>query len=501
MAAETGYKSRHALIRDLRKSGVFDADTINRVEKMKPAEARAWFADNVELDGMTGPDIEALWTKKVTISVAADAGEEVEVQTPEASAEPEMEESADPEPTPKARGNKAADVAVGKRVARATSEASEYGKPIGQHAAEIKRYDRAVAEGKLYKGQKPIVLDGDTAMRLGAWSRLVLAGSKDYANKASDRDIIGKAAVETINAYGGALVPEDFQATLIDTKNEFGAYRRACGVTTMARDTLMMPRIDSDVTAAWVGEGSSITENALPTFSNVQLVARKAGVLRYASAELLNDSAISFANVFATSVGRAFGEFEDDSAILGQNNTTGINDLLTVGGGAGDVYDAALSSSWADYTLAHIQAWLGLLRDAAWRKGNVSIICSVQFYHAVLLRFAQSAGGLMAGDILNGVGGRFRQNALAGADAQFDGIPVFFTASAPTSYSGNQIAAWAGAFDLGCKFGEVSGSNQIATSEHVGFVSDTIAFRALERIAINNHDVGGSASLVVGLQD
>lgn len=497
MAADK-YKTRHALITDLKKSGAFDAETIKGVEAMKATDARKWFEDNVDLKGWTGADIESLWTKKVTIEVSADAGEEVEVMSPQA-AEPDDVEMDEEEPQPKSRKAKGM-TPTGGRLAQAV--ASNKGPSIASPLVMAeKAYDRAIKDNRLYRGHRPVFDSGEQASRFGAWLRMQLSKGADYDAKALDRDILGKAHVTYDNSLGGALVPDEFVPNLIDVKNEFGAARRAIGVTNMSRETLIMPRIASDATVAWLGEGSSLTAQSTPTFDNVQLVAKKAGAYFTISNELMNDAAVNIADALSVSLGRAFGEFEDDAFFLGENDTVGINDLIPAASASTAIYDSA-SGGWSGYTVAKVMAWLGKIPDAAWRKGNVSIVCSVNFYHSVLLTLAQSAGGALASGLLNGIGGRFRQNALANADAQFDGIPVFFTNSAPTTYSADQAVAWAGAFDLGAKFGEVSGSNSIATSEHVAFASDSLGVRAIERIALVPHDIQDDAnSMVITLKD
>ena len=493
MAADK-YKSRHALIADLKRSGAFDGETIKSVEAMNASDARKWFENNVDLKGWSGADVEALWTKKVTIAVEADAGEEVEVMSPQA-AEPDDVEMDEDEPQPKARAKGMSEAAG--RLAKAV-KAPSVASPV---CMAEKAYDRAVKDGRLFRGHKPVFDSGEQATKFGAWARMQLSKGADYPQKAFDRDILGKAHVTYDNALGGALVPDEFVPNLIDVKNEFGAARRAVGVTNMSRETLIMPRIASDATVAWIGEGSTISAQSTPTFDNVQLVAKKAGAYFTISNELMNDAAVNVADALSVSLGRAFGEFEDDAFFLGENDTTGINDLIPAASASTAIYDSA-SGGWSGYTVAKIMAWLGKIPDAAWRKGNVSIVCSVPFYHSVLLTLAQSAGGAVPGNLLNGIGGRFRQNSLANADAQFDGIPVYFTNSAPTTYSADQAVAWAGAFDLGAKFGEVSGSNSIATSEHVAFASDELGVRAIERIALSLHDIQDDAnSMVITLKD
>jgi HK97 family phage major capsid protein len=496
------FQNKRQMMKALRSAGVFDDNELKTLDGMKPAEARAWLESQGELKGITGPEVEALWAKKVTISIEADAGEEVDIIAPEAEPMP-SETNADgeddeDEPMPKMAKPQARRMpAKAAGVARASASFSS---PTFSPAE--KRYDRAIKDGVRINGRRPVFDSGEQASRFGAWTRLVLTNGRDYPQKARDLDIIGKAHVENDNALGGALVPDEFSANLIDTKNEFGAFRRACGVTPMSRETLIMPRIASDATVSWIGEASTQTAQSTPTFDNVQLVAKKAGAYFTVSNELINDAAVNVADAVAVSLGRAFGEFEDDAALLGENDTVGINDLIPPATASNAIFDAELTSAWSEYTTADIMAWLGKIPDAAWRKGNVSIVCSVNFYHSVLLSLAQSAGGNLPGNLLNGVGGRFRDSANAAADAFFDGIPIFFTSSAPTSYSADQGVAWAGAFDLGAKFGEVSGSNSIQSSEHAAFASDQLAIRALERVAINLHDIQDDAnSMVITLKD
>ena len=508
MAADK-YKSRHALIADLKRSGAFDGETIKSVEAMNASDARKWFENNVDLKGWSGADVEALWTKKVTIAVEADAGEEVEVMSPQA-AEPEDVEMDEDEPEPKARKTKGVS-ATGGRLAQAAAPVNSFNTPTSELGRQIKAYDNAIKSGRTfgvrgYGFVQPAFNCGEKAACYGAWVRKRLidmypAELGEY-RKDADMEYLTKAHGTTVNNLGGALVPNDFLPDAIDLPSEYGAFRRAAGTTTMSRDTLTVPRVRNRFDVGDIGENTEITSQDKPTFDNVTLTAAKKGGIVRISNELLNDSAVNLGEILARDIQRGFDKYIDDSALLGSNGYSGMAAANFTAAGT-DHYDAALSTPlWSEYDIADIETWLSLIPSAAWSAGNVAIVCHRAFFGAVLARFGASAAA-----VSDSGAGLFNSAVPlgSGVQASYRGLPVYFTDSMPSSVSSNQISAIAGSFSASSKYGEVTGSDELTTSDQRYFEYDQVGFRALRRFAINNHNVGGSdsskASMVIGLKD
>ena len=137
-----------------------------------------------------------------------------------------------------------------------------------------------------------------------------------------------------------------------------------------------------------------------------------------------------------------------------------------------------------------------MLGPQFYELGTPKIYGSLRFFHQVLMRFADAAGGTTGEHLVNG----FNKLMFEG----FEFVPVNV---APQSHSSNQYAAWFGAVDAGIKFGEVNGGT-IGTTNDRYFEEDMWALRYTTRWAINCHDVtnavdsdGISTSAIIGLKD
>jgi HK97 family phage major capsid protein len=454
---------------------------------------------------MSEGDIVSLWAKKVT--VAYEAGDEVEVIPPEAAdAVPDETEAMDPEEDEEPEPKKARRKSSGAPVIKAANP--EFGRPIGRFVAMEKAYDAAVRTGSHLRIAgaplaRPAFVSGEKAMAYGAWMRERLTSMYPSElgdmRKAYDREILGKALGTTVQSLGGALVPDDFSPDLIDYQDEYGAYERAVGVTSMMRDTMTVPRRLGQFVVGDIGENSEIASQDKPNFDLVTLTASKKGGMVRVSSELMNDTPIAIAEVISRSIQRGFNKYVDDSGLLGSNGYSGMAAANFTAANV-DHYDAALSTpAWSQYTAADIETWLSLIPSEAWSYGGIAIVCHRSFFGAVLCRLGVSAGGLDPTQLFNA-----SIPLPSGQGNTYRGIPVIFSDSMPSSVSSDQITAIAGSFKGAAKFGQVKGT-EIATSDQRYFEYDQIAFRATRRFAINNHNVGGSnaekPSMVIGLKD
>lgn len=376
-------------------------------------------------------------------------------------------------------------------------EASTKGAPavhVSAERARRKAFDNAAKNGTLYRGKRVVFGSADEAEYFGAAARLMISKgghgvpySRDqYRN---DCSIIGTKAtgVTTDNAWAGTLIVSETAPQIIDLLHTYGAARQFCPITSMPDGSYDTKRKTSNMTFAYVSEGSAPSETN-PAYDNVHLDAKKAAGIARVSMEMLNDSAFELGNEVAQSSAAGMALFEDQEYFLGSHGTHG--------GLAGNVdsnstYDAALSSGWEDYTIPKLQAWVAKVPAEAWMKGTVKIACSTAFYQAVLRRFALSAGGNVGGALLDGVGGGYG----------WDGIPVVLSEVLPSTYSADQLVAYIGDGGRGSKFGVVSGSEALKYTDQRYWDTDEVAWMASERIDFNFHDVGGSTSEVIALKD
>lgn len=491
--------NRKSLLKEGRKAG-FTGKTA--------AEFAEWADENgvsfKTSDGMelSGKNLETAFNKTVTIT--ADAGEDVVINDPEMV---EEGDELDDEEVKAADGEEEEDVEkrfqafrASEKAAKARSQAGATGirkaavDSLGGRKARIgdalsakkMMYDRKIKSGVVGKNA-PFFLNAERSEAFGAAARLTSMGNHDYSQKKFDERILAKGAAG-VNSTGGALIFYEELPELIENIEQNGAARQAIGVTNMRDGEQTVSKITADVTMYDVGEGDAITSSD-PTFGNVKLVATKTAALVKENSELLNDSAFNIGDVLARSISRAVGTWEDESIFLGSHNRQGVHDILATGGT--NVFDAAVAS-WSAYTVGDVQDTLALLPAWAFDDPNFGIVCSLSFAHAVLFRFGMSAGGNTSANLVAG------NNQLT-----YDGFPIYISNVMPKAFTDGRRPMLVGAWSNACKMGVVSGSEQMATSDQRYFDQDQVAFRYTQRWAHSLHTVNATAfgSGIVALQD
>lgn len=260
------------------------------------------------------------------------------------------------------------------------------------------------------------------------------------------------------------------------------------------RETMIVPRRTGGLTAYAVGEAQTITESE-KSWDNVELVARKWGVLAKLSTELAEDAIIDVADDLAREMAYAFSEKEDDSGWNGDGTSTyhGIQGIrykiLNLSATRANIASLVVASNnnWADFLLTDFEKVVGRLPQYA-DTPRTSWFVHKTFYHTVMERLALAAGGNTQRDIISGA----RQFT-------FLGYPVVISQKMPAFEADDVVCAILGDLSLGVLYGDRRATT-IALSEHSDFAADLIAVRATERMDINFHspgNVSATASLRV----
>lgn len=447
-------------------------------------------------------DVKAAWDSKavktVTVSIGADAGEDVVVQdasaqTEELDEEEDMKEMDEDEEIAKSaarrkkfRESQAKFEGI-KRVHAPRIMTSKNG-----HDSALNRrksmYDRAVKDGLSFMGQRPVFNSSDEAEYAGAMIRLVATkdGTRRYSQLENDRAIVKTAGSTLDNSWAGTLIVSQVAPEIIDLLHTYGAARQLAGVTNMPDGKFDTKRKTGDMAFGYVDEGDTIPQTN-PAHDNVSLNARKVAGIGLVNNEMLNDSAFDIGDIVTKSSASGMAKFEDEEYFLGSYGTHGG---LVGNSDSDSTYDAALSSGWEDYTIAKLTAWKGKVPVEAIRDGSVMIACSNAFKESVLNRFALGAAGNTGADVVRG----FNMPT-------WDGIPIVVTEVLPSTYSADQISAYIGSFKRGTKIGVVEGSEEIDSTSDRYWDTDQFAWRIKERVAFNFHDVGGTSSEVIALKD
>ena len=134
------------------------------------------------------------------------------------------------------------------------------------------------------------------------------------------------------DSEGGYLVPDEFEATLIQALEEENIFRQLAKVITTSSGDKKIPVVATKGTASWVDEEGAIPE-ADDTFGQVSIGAYKLATMIKVSEELLNDSIFNLESYIANEFARRIGAKEEEAFFIGDGigKPTGI---FNVTGGA-----------------------------------------------------------------------------------------------------------------------------------------------------------------------
>lgn len=303
-----------------------------------------------------------------------------------------------------------------------------------------------------------------------------------------------KVQQEAVDADGGALVPPEFDNTIIDLKEKYGTFRPNTKVVPMARETKTVPRRTSGLTAYFVGEGAPVTASS-KGWDNVMLIAKKMATLTVFSSEIRDDAIINIADDLAFEIAYAFANKEDECGFNGDGTSTYggitgvINKLLGLSGTIGNIAGLVVGAgnAYSELTLANFNSVVGLLPQYA-DTANAKWYMHKTFYHSVAERLALAAGGVTAAEVMSGA----RQFS-------FLGYPVQFAQVLPKTEANSQICALLGDLSLAAKFGDRR-QTSIFLDPYSLTTTDQLQIRGTQRMDIVVHDVGNAHATAASRQ-
>ena len=355
-----------------------------------------------------------------------------------------------------------------------------------------KQYDRKAAKGET------VFPDADTAEHFAAMVRFCCTGGTakmaEYGQYKSDLEVLQKAASTGNNVTGGAFVPPpELSLALIELREKYGVFEASAKFEDMANDRKLLARNVTDQTVYWTGENAAGTQSD-PVLDNPSLTANKLIGLSLNSNEILNDNAISVADMTARSFARQSAYKIDLAAFLGTGTNVyggfvGLDTaFLNISATRANIAGAQVGTGdlWSEITLndlIYTQA-----RLPAYAQMNAKWYMPSQAYFAMSNRLGLAAGGVTYSEVA-GPSPMFR----------FLGSPVVFVqAMSPVGLSGtvyrDHFMAYYGDLSLSSSFGRVRNSLAFEVSTEYAFNTDQVALRYRERVAILNHDVGGDTS-------
>lgn len=338
------------------------------------------------------------------------------------------------------------------------------------------------------EGEKPA---HERAFRFGQFC-LAAFGNKNAARFCADNGIEVRGHIEGNNTLGGFLVPDEFDADMIDLRERYGVFRRNARIVPMGSDTKSRRRREGGLTSYFVGEGQEGTTST-KSFGLVQLVAKKLMVLSTYSNELNEDAAMSIGDDLISEIAYAFSLKEDQCGFIGDGTSTygGILGAITkINNNSPLGLQTATTGShtnWANITIRDLNKCVGILPEYADMSPNVKWYCSKAFYANVMSSLAYAAGGNTTENIGNGV----RKTFL--------GYPVEISQVFPSVADSAEIVCLFGDLRMAADFGDRR-QNTIAFSEDATvdgvsvFETDEVAIRGTTRFDINVHSIGDAST-------
>jgi HK97 family phage major capsid protein len=362
----------------------------------------------------------------------------------------------------------------------------------------------AIPEGiKLYKQVKSFTGTEEQrkykAYQFGAWMLGSVFGQKKYRDWCEERGIktmlapqndnsptitIGKAHSEGVNTAGGVLVPDQIENDLIDLREMYGKFRANARIRPMVRDTAIIPRRTSGLTAYFPNEAGAITEST-KGWDNVDLTAKKLAALAKYSSEVLEDAIISIADDLASEIVYAFGLKEDQCGFIGDGTSTyggilGVTNALTTvwtstsTTAAGSVI--ASGNAMTEVTDLDLMQVMGSLPEYA-DDGSAAWYCSRVAAFAIFGRLLRASGGVTAAE------------ASGALPLAYGGYPIITTQVMPRTDTNSQVIAVFGSMKKAADFGDRR-QTTISISDQAYWANDQVGIRGTERFDINVHDVG-----------
>ena len=343
--------------------------------------------------------------------------------------------------------------------------------------------------------------DQEVAYRAGMWAMAAIHGSAPAIRWCQDagvqltqgsREQLGfndRSMTEGIFTSAGWLVPVEMEAAIIANREEYGVARRICNVIPMSSASISIPRITSDTTAYFVGEGTSGTAGD-GAGDQVTLTLKDLMAWINIGKSTAMDTVVSLAEMVAREEARSFAVKEDACLILGDGTSTyggmrGLRTLLEDTDYAGGAHDAATPHNLlTEFDVTDVTGVLGILPVYA-RPGARWLVSGV-------------ADALIFGKLKLNAGGNTVQTVQGRiVEGDYAGFPItvahHMPAGGATDYN-NVAVIILGNFNLGVAFG--SGSGMMLTVDPYTLAHQNLTrIITTERLDINCHGVNKSTTV------
>jgi len=345
---------------------------------------------------------------------------------------------------------------------------------------------------RLIHGQAKCFKSEDDQKMAYSWGQQMLAhlGNPRAIQYCRDYGYMPQYAVENeaTNTQGGYLVFPEIDRAIIKLELEYGSFQANARNVPMNSDVMLRDRKTGGLTMYAIGESDAITESTM-AWDQIQLIARKWGVLTRITNELSADAIIPIMDQLASDVAWASATKKDLVGFLGTGLSThhGINGIVTKLSALNGTDEAGgmivgTGNAYSELILSDITKLMGLLPDYA--RANAKFYCHTAVASNVLDLLKAAAGGNTYNDLQTG---KMTRN--------FMGYPVVTNNTMASAEASSALILMFGDLSQAADFGVRQGTTMaVSDSAYVGsqsvFERDQLAVRWTERWDINVHDIG-----------
>lgn len=344
------------------------------------------------------------------------------------------------------------------------AEGGDDGEPRDLTAEEFRAYTDAVGELREIDDRIERLRD-DEVRELRATTARTAGSGEDRSGEMLIR------AITSASGIGAAATPPEYASTFWDRLvPESVLLASGVQVISTTRDSLILPRLTADPTAAWTAEAGTITASD-PNADTVTATPRKLAALVRASNESLADASPSIGEAINRTLARSLALSFDLGGFTGSGTAPTIRGLANVAG-IGTVSSGANGAT--PTTLDIFADGIGTVVEA---NANASVIVMAPRTWRTLSKIKEVSGSSVPVLLGNGAAGQTVPRSLYG-------VPVLLSAQLPINETQGTSSDCSSVFVYDASQVVVVRRQDLAieVDRSVYFTSDETAVRAVLRV-------------------
>lgn len=247
--------------------------------------------------------------------------------------------------------------------------------------------------------------DVETAYRLGRWLAASVGRNEDDLRWCKDQGLEVRSL--TVGGDTAGIVPPEFSSSILRLVEEYGVFPRVADNMVLAREVMNIPKRTAGISAQFTAESSSISESD-PTYTQVQIIAKKLTAATRVSAEMGEDNFVGLMDKIAVEFALSISETIDRVAFTGDGSAAeggsefkGLTTLLNEAAHAGGLVSAN-SGNTSIETLDMDDFLKAVAVLPLYARSGAAWYCSPVTYASAMQRLKYAGGGNTTAEISNG---------------------------------------------------------------------------------------------------